>query len=173
LTKAVIIRDWRASDDVAALTRLLNEAYQPLAESGLRFFASYQNEAQTRERLAAGRALVAEIAGQLVGTIMVMQPDPNSACLYYRREGVYCLGQFAVGSAWQGRGIGRGLLKAGEACARKLGASEVALSTAETAAKLIAWYRRSGFRPVEFVSWSTTNYRSVILAKPLIKQTEK
>lgn len=169
----MIIRDLRADDDVAVLTRLLNEAYQPLAESGLRFFASYQNEAQTRERLAAGQALVAEISGQLVGTITVTGPDPESPCFYYRRDGVYCLGQFAVGSEWQGRGIGRGLLKAGEACARKLGASEVALSTAETAAKLIAWYQRSGFRPVELVSWSTTNYRSVILAKPLTKQTEK
>ena len=139
----------------------------------MRFFASYQNEQQTRERLATGQALVAEIAGQLVGTITVMGPDPNSACHYYRREGVYCLGQFAVGSEWQGRGIGRGLLKAGEACARKLGASEAALSTAETAAKLIAWYQRSGFLPVELVSWNTTNYRSVILAKPLTDQPGK
>src|SRR5688500_18198321 len=124
LSKPVIIRDWKASDDVAALTRLLNEAYQPLAETGLRFFASYQNERQTRQRLAAGQALVAELNGQIVGTITVSGADPKSASSYYRRPGVFCLGQFAVGNQWQGRGIGRALLEAAEDRARKLGATE-------------------------------------------------
>jgi predicted N-acetyltransferase YhbS len=167
LAKAVTIRDLKPSDDVAALTRLLNEAYQPLAEAGLRFFASYQNEKQTRERLAAGQALVAELKGQIVGTITLSGPDRKSHCLYYRRAGVFCLGQFAVGARWQGRGIGGALLQAAEERAKQLGAKEVALSTAETATKLLGWYERLGFRPVETVSWKTTNYRSVILAKPV------
>lgn len=167
LPPAVTIRDLAGSDDIAALTRLLHAAYQPLAEAGLRFFASYQNEKQTRQRLAAGQALVAELAGEVVGTITVWGPDRKSKSRHYRRRGVFCLGQFAVHPDYQGQGIGRALLHAAEDCARALGAKEAALSTAEPAGQLIAWYQRLGYRPVEFVAWDTTNYKSVILSKPV------
>jgi predicted N-acetyltransferase YhbS len=165
LPPAVTIRDLSPTDDVAALTHLLHAAYQPLAESGLRFFASYQNEKQTRQRLATGHPLVAELAGEIVGTITVWPPDRKSKSLHYRRPAVFCLGQFAVRSDHQGHGIGRALLEAAEHRARALGAKEVALSTAESAAQLIAWYQRHGYHPVECVSWDTTNYQSVILSK--------
>src|SRR5262245_9335724 len=92
LPPAVSIRDLVKTDDIAALTRLLNEAYQPLAEAGLRFFASYQNEKQTRQRLAAGCPLVAEVGGAVVGTITVTGPDRKSKSRHYRRRGVFCLG---------------------------------------------------------------------------------
>src|SRR5688572_26244140 len=164
LPAAVTIRDLAKSDDIAALTRLLNEAYQPLADAGLRFFASYQNEKQTRQRLKAGHPLIAELGGAVVGTITVAGPDPESKCLYYRRPGVFCLGQFAVRTDLQGQGIGRALLQAAEDRARFLGAAEVVLSTAESATHLRDWYERLGFHFVEFVAWSTTNYRSVILS---------
>jgi predicted N-acetyltransferase YhbS len=167
LSPAVTIRDLAPTDDIAALTHLLHDAYQPLADSGLRFFASYQNERQTRQRLSAGHPLVADLGGEVVGTITVWPPDRKSKSPHYRRPGVFCLGQFAVRPDHQGHGIGRSLLQAAEDRARQLGAKEVALSTAESAAHLIAWYQRHGYHPVESVSWDTTNYQSVILAKPL------
>lgn len=47
--------------------------------------------------------------------------------------------------------------------ARTRGATALALDTAH----LRQWYERLGFRFIEFVSWHDTDYRSVILSKPL------
>jgi hypothetical protein len=54
-----------------------------------------------------------------------------------------------------------------EACARELGAADLALDTAEPAVRLRRWYDRLGFEFVQFVSWDVTNYRSVVMVKPL------
>ena len=43
----------------------------------------------------------------------------------------------------------------------------LALDTAEGATHLIDWYAKLGFEFVEYTQWEVTNYRSVIMAKPL------
>ncbi len=48
-----------------------------------------------------------------------------------------------------------------------MGASQVALVTSEQATDLIAWYGLRGYRHVQEVDWKVTNYRSVVLSKPL------
>jgi ribosomal protein S18 acetylase RimI-like enzyme len=51
--------------------------------------------------------------------------------------------------------------------ARRTGADEIALDTAEEAGVLIAWYQRLGYRLVDTADWEITNYRSVVLSKRL------
>jgi predicted N-acetyltransferase YhbS len=166
---APVIRDLRPEDDIDQLTRLLNAAYRPLAEAGFRFLASHQDTEQTRKRLLAGCPLVAELDGELVGTITIYRTNPKSNCAWYRRPGVYYLGQLGIRPDLQGNGLGGRLMRAGEEKARQLGAEELALDTAEGAVHLRAWYERLGFAVVEFVSWEVTNYRSVVMSKRLVK----
>jgi GNAT superfamily N-acetyltransferase len=77
-------------------------------------------------------------------------------------------GQFAVRPSHQGRGIGTTLLRLVEQRAAEQGVRQLALDTSEHAADLIAFYEVKGFRFVEHVQWSETNYRSVVLAKGLV-----
>lgn len=162
-----VIRPFRATDSVAAITALLHAAYAPLAAEGMQYLASHQDEATTLQRLTKGFPFVAERDGTVIGTVTLYGPDKDSSCAWYRGAGVFKVGQFAVRPDLQGRGVGRALFTRVEAEARERSAVELALDTSENAHRLIRCYERLGFRFVEHVSWDDTNYRSVVLSKAL------
>jgi predicted N-acetyltransferase YhbS len=164
---AVIIRDWNSSDDVADLTELLHQAYGQLARAGFRYLATHQDEAMTRKRLESGYPFVATQGDEIVGTVTLYPSDENSPCELYRQAGVFCFGQFGVRPDLQRGGIGRALVAHLESKARELGGTHLALDTAEGARHLVEWYERLGFRLVQHVQWDVTNYRSVVMSKPL------
>lgn len=161
------IREWREADGVAPLTRLLNLAYARLRDMGFRYTATWQGDDVTRDRIRTGRCYVALEDGALVGTLTLYFPASHLGAEYYHREGVAVFGQFAVQPSRQGRGIGSALLWHAEATALSLGATEMALDTAEGASHLIELYTRRGYAVVSRVDWPDTNYVSVILAKRL------
>lgn len=163
------IRPWREDDDLSALTALLHRAYKPLADAGMRFMASHQDEATTLRRLRKGRAFVAEVAGELAGTIAYYPPGSHAGCEAYRQPGVAVFGQFAIEPALQRCGLGTQLLNIVEQCARSDGASALALDTSEHAAELIRWYSRRGFTLAGRTRWPEVNYDSVILQKALCR----
>jgi GNAT superfamily N-acetyltransferase len=76
--------------------------------------------------------------------------------------------QFGVRPDLQRQGLGAAMMDFVEAEARRHGAGELALDTAEGALHLVDWYRRRGHRPVETVQWPVTDYRSVVLSKALL-----
>jgi len=167
LMHPLLIRDWQTDDDVAAVTELLHAAYAELAESGLRFLASHQDDMVTRDRLESGWAFVGITGTELISTITLYGPNPTSPCEVYRRPGTFRLGQLAVRPDFQGRWIGLKMIAHAEARAREMGAIELALDTAEGAIRLRRWYERLGFRLVQLISWDVTNYRSVVMVKAL------
>jgi GNAT superfamily N-acetyltransferase len=139
-----------------------------LAKKGLRYFASHQPPKKNLERLAGGTSFLAFWEGQLAGTISYYPSTSDNPCEYYRRPGLFHFAQYAVKPSLQGKGIARKLLERVESCAKERGAREVALDTAEEALELIAMYQRHGYIRVSTTQWSVTNYRSVIMAKPLV-----
>jgi GNAT superfamily N-acetyltransferase len=153
---------------VEPLTELLHESYAPLARKGLRYYASHQPPEKTLGRLTGGVSFLAFWEGQLAGTISFYPSNDGNPCEYYRRPGLVHFAQYAVKTTLQGRGIAGQLLERMESYARETGAREIALDTAEEASELIAMYRRHGYVPVSATQWSVTNYRSVIMAKPLV-----
>jgi len=139
-----LIRPYSPADSIPAITALLHDAYGSLARQGFRFLATHQDDAITLSRLTSGDAFIAESAGQIIGTIFVYPPWPDSPCELYRQPGVFRLGQLAVAPPLQSRGIGRALMEYGEQHARSRGAIELAMDTAEGAAHLLDWYQRLG-----------------------------
>jgi GNAT superfamily N-acetyltransferase len=152
---------------VPELTEMLHLAYKPLAERGFRYSATHQPPETTLKRLKYFESYLAHWDGQLVGTIALMKWNPDSPCEYYRKEGVYHFGQFAVKPGFQGRGIANQLLWVIEERVRKLSGKELALDTAEGAGELIEMYRRHGFKAVSTTKWASTNYQSIIMTKEL------
>jgi predicted N-acetyltransferase YhbS len=163
----ILIRPLRDDDSIPAITRLLHAAFASLAAMGFRYLATHQDDSTTERRLRRGLAFVAELDGEIVGTITLRPPKSESRCAWYLRPGVWTCGQLAVRPDLQRQGLGRRLMDTVERRAIAEGAAELALDTAEGAAHLIAWYRRLGFRFVQHVSWEETNYRSVVVSKPL------
>lgn len=169
MKEGLTIRAYRPSDAIPQITDLLHVAYAPLAKMGFRYTATHQDDAMTLRRLWSGEAYIAEWGGQMVGTVVLRRPMARSECAWYRQKSVYSFGQFAVHPEQQRKGIGLALMQFIEQRARVLGASELALDTAEGATHLVQWYERLGYRFIEHVSWKDTNYRSVVLSKTLVE----
>jgi GNAT superfamily N-acetyltransferase len=163
----ILIRDFRSDDAIPPITALLHSAYASLAHMGFRYLATHQDDAMTLRRLQCGQGYVAMLEGVIVATVTLKPPAMGSDCAFYGQPGVFSFGQFAVRPDLQRRGIGLRLLQHIEQHARIQGATELALDTAEGATHLCQWYDRLGFRFIQHVSWHDTNYRSVVLSKPL------
>ena len=162
------IRSVRADDDLACLTELIHAAYASQAAKGLRFWGTHQSVDDTRKRLASGHGIVAECEGELVGTITVRAPQPDSPVALYRNPTTWTICQFAVAPALKGSGLGKSLHDAAMAHALLHGGATMALDTAAPAEGLIAMYRAWGYEPAGEVDWRPhTNYRSVIMRKTL------
>ncbi|HEV8247271.1 MAG TPA: GNAT family N-acetyltransferase [Polyangiaceae bacterium] len=161
------IRLLAESDSLTELTELLHRAYAPLAAQGLRYLATHQDAETTKRRVTKGECYLAFLDARLAGTILVIAPGAMRHGAYYARPGVAGLSQFGVEPELQRRGIGARLMDLGERRARELGASEVAVDTAEPARHLIELYERRGYRKVGTEQWQHTNFRSVILSKLL------
>jgi GNAT superfamily N-acetyltransferase len=163
----VVIRSLSPGDSLQELTQLLHRAYRPLLEAGFRYLATHQDASVTAQRVRSGECYVAELEEHIVGTVTLEPPWNTKGGEYYRRPGVACFHQFAVDPSRQGRGIGSALLQHVERRAAELGATEIALDTAEGAVHLIALYERRGYRTVARTNWDVTNYESVIMSKAL------
>ena len=165
------IRPFLATDSVEQLTELLHRAYRPLLDQGWRYLATTQTPEITRQRMAKGTCFLAAVGDRVVGTITYR--FPTTWVGWFNQPFVASVGQFAVEPEWQARGIGSALLGHTEAIAWNDGAKELALSTAEPAAHLIAYYAKRGYRVVEHTDETLPNgYRSVILSKTLTGSTQ-
>lgn len=161
------IRQLQDADSLLELTHLLHAAYARLGALGLNYTAVDQSPEVTAERIAGGQCYVAELDGQLVGTIVVKPTYSHNECEYFTRPGVAAVHQFAVAPAQQGQGLGRALLQKCETWATERGFRELAMDTAEQATHLIKLYTRLGYLPVSSVQWTGKVYRSVVLSKRL------
>jgi uncharacterized damage-inducible protein DinB/GNAT superfamily N-acetyltransferase len=171
--RRIEIRPLAARDSLAEVTRLLHAAYGPLAAMGLNFTAATQTPETTARRAAEGQCFVAELAGELVGTVTACGPYAEGvapwadAVPWFRDRDTAHFHQFAVHPAMQGQGLGRRLIAACERWALQRGYKRMALDTAEPAADLRALYARLGYADVGHVQWQGRSYRSAIMLKRL------
>lgn len=163
------IRLITTSDSLGEVTDLLHEAYRSLAERGMRFVASHQDQQVTARRIAKAECYLAFREGRLIGTVTLDDVAHTKGSPWYDRPEVASFHQFAVRPHWQGRGIGSMMLEYIERRAAMKGVAELALDTAEPARHLINFYTRRGYRFIEHVRWDAVNYRSVLLSKRLAR----
>jgi GNAT superfamily N-acetyltransferase len=180
----ITVRRLSPTDSISEITRLLHRAYAKQVAMGLAPLAGRQTDAQTEQRLFSGEAWVAiehvpvpdpedprgvlPIAQQkIVGIILYHEIEEAEGPAWFHRPDVAWFSQFAVDPTYQGCGIGQMLLETVQRRAREDGARELGLSMAEPDTDLMNFYMRRGYRFVEHWQWPYTNYRSVILSKPL------
>lgn len=154
-------------DSLEEMTKLLNEAYGTWLARGLNYLAATQSVEITRARIKDAISLVCWHQQKMVGTITYYSPEINSGCKWYDQEGVGRFGQFATRPDYRKLGIGSKLLEKVEDMARRERIQELALDTAEDAKELIQYYKKRGYRFIQYVDWEITNYRSVVLSKKM------
>ncbi|MFA5889865.1 MAG: GNAT family N-acetyltransferase [Actinomycetota bacterium] len=169
LPPGISLREWNAEEDsLVELTDLLHRSYAGLAEMGLRYVATYQDEETTARRIAGVECTLALLDNQMVGTVTFRPPGRSRGCPWYDHPDVASFGQFCVDPDLRRVGLGSALLDHVEARAAQSGAAEIACDTAEQATHLIEMYEARGYRFIEYADWRPmTNFRSVVLSKTL------
>jgi predicted N-acetyltransferase YhbS len=100
--------------------------------------AHNETVATVREKLAAGRALLASAGGDAVGCVFY-EPEADHIYLY----------RLAVVPAYRRRGLGQALIARVEERARELRLPRVRIGVRTALARQQAYYQRLGYRPVE------------------------
>lgn len=170
VSRKVVLRLLDQRDSIHELTQLLHRAYKRHADRGMRAIAAFQDDMTTVKRIAGGECYVAALRDderRLVGTIVFKDASQTKGTPWFERGDVASFSQLAVEPWLQGRGIGGLLIRAAERRAVETGAMEIALSTPEPAAELVAMYTHKGYRTVEHMNWPGTNYRSAIMSRPI------
>lgn len=152
---------------LSEITKMLHDCYRPLLERGMRYVASHQPNEVTLKRLTRGYGFLAFLSDELIGTISLIKAYSTASNKWYQNPKVFFFTQFAVKQKLQGKGIGTLLMDYIESFAKEKGAGEIALDTSEKAKELISYYKKRGYRFIEYTKWSQTNYRSVIMSKTL------
>jgi len=164
----VTIRAISTADNMVLLTELIHAAYAKQAANNLRYWATHQTVEDTAGRFATGHGLIAELNGNILGTLTVRPPQPASQVEIYREPDIWTFSQFAVLPTFQGIGIGRQFHDVALAFARANGGRWMALDTAAPANKLIEMYLRWGYKIVGECDWRPqTNYLSIVMCRSI------
>lgn len=161
------VRAFTEYDSVEEITGLLHLAYKKLSLAGLKYLASHQATAITKQRIEKGKCFLALSRDKIIGTITYYSPYSCSGCEWYDQPEVASYGQFAVHPEFQGKGIGNALIKIAEYLAKKDNAKEITVDTSERAQNLIDFYMKRGYRLVGYAQWKEVNYKSVLLSKSI------
>lgn len=148
--------------DVSNVRRLVNEAYQELAQLGLNYTATYQDETVTLERMEKGRCFLLIDAGQIIGTIIFYDHDH----LQRQKKCAY-LGQFGIDPRYKRKGLGTLLMNYVEELAAKEGYESIQLDTAKPATHLVDWYLKRKYQIIAEEQWEGKTYQSWIFEKEL------
>jgi GNAT superfamily N-acetyltransferase len=134
---------------------------------GLNFWATYQDDKTTKQRLTTGESFVMTLNDVIIGTITLYKDKQGSSCKWYSIKGVSYFGQFAVEPEYQNYGLGSYMMEFIENYARDSGLNEIALDTSEKAEHLLKYYEKRGYRFIQHQQWDKVNYRSIVLSKSL------
>ncbi len=145
--------------DIPALRLLVNSAYKELADMGLNYTATYQDEETTRQRIAKGKAFVLELNGKIVATILYSKEN------HFTEKNTAYVGQFAVLPELKKSGFGSLLMDYCENLAYAEGFDGIQLDTAQPAKHLVDWYLKRGYKIVGENHWDGKTYRSYIFEK--------
>lgn len=147
--------------DIPAIRLLVNAAYRELADMGLNYTATYQDEAVTRERISKGRAFILVVKNEIVGTVLF-----TSQNYFTNRKSGY-VSQLAVQPNLKRLGLGSILMDLCERAARSEGYDSVQLDTAKPALHLVNWYTSRGYKIVGETRWEGKTYESWIFEKDI------
>ncbi len=172
----IAVRRFMTGDPIPEITALLHRAYARQRALGLDPLAGRQDDRTTLDRVLASEAYLAvanvshhESARNeiVVGIILFNEHEKVTFPAAFLEPKTAHFAMFAVDPQLQGIGVGVMLMERCEARAREIGANRLALSMAEPDTSLRRYYERRNYAFIEYWQWPYTNYRSVILARPI------
>lgn len=148
--------------DVPNIRQLVNSSYKELADMGLNYTATYQDEKTTLERISQGRAFLLETEGRLIATVLLKKEN------HFTGKNSAYVSQLAVSPERKKSGLGSMLMDFCEDLAAKEGFNSIQLDTAKPAGHLVTWYLKRGYKIVGETRWEGKTYESWIFEKELV-----
>ncbi len=153
---------WVSLDEAPAIRLIANAAYQELADMGLNYTATFQDETETRRRMSKGRTLLVQDGEHKpIGTILMFESNKITG----RRSAYF--GQFGFLPEYKGRGLGSRVMDFVEDLARREGYECAQLDTAKPAKHLVDMYLKRGYRIIGETHFEGKTYDSWIFEKDL------
>lgn len=145
--------------DVSQIRILVNHAYKELAERGLNYTATYQDEAITKSRMSKGETFVLSDQNEIIGTVLFSMQN------YFTLRNSGYVSQLAISPKFKRCGLGSLLMSLCEDLARSRGLEAIQLDTAKSAIHLVNWYTKLGYKMVGETHWEGKTYDSYIFEK--------
>ncbi len=145
--------------DIPNIRVLVNSAYKELADLGLNYTATFQDEQITRERISKGRAFILEKNNQLIGSVILKKEN------WFTGKNSAYVSQLAILPGLKKQGLGSLLMDLCEDIAAKEGYEAIQLDTAKPAGHLVTWYLKRGYKIVGESKWEGKTYESWIFEK--------
>lgn len=142
--------------DIPRLRQLVNDAYKELADMGLNYTATYQDEKITRERVSQGRAFALVHENEIIATVLFFEKN------YFTNKKTAYVGQLAVDPRFKKQGLGKVLMDHCEKLAREENFQGLQLDTAKPAEHLVKWYLSRGYEIIGEQHWEGKTYDSYI-----------
>jgi GNAT superfamily N-acetyltransferase len=164
----VTIRPLDSKDSIQELTDLLHLAYKLDEYQPYEYPMAKQSEETTRMHIKRGDCWIAELEGRIIGLALVWPPAQNVCRRWYRRwyhprQTAYWR-FMAVHPDFQNMGIGTMLTEHCEQSAVRMDAWELT-GCSPVGSRQLSLYKRKGFKVFRYVSFSDTNYYSVVFSK--------
>lgn len=147
--------------DAPAVRALVNQAYRELADVGLNYTATYQDEQVTLKRMQEGRVFLLHKGPELVGTILFKEQN-----FFTGRKTAY-VGQLGIRPQHKKSGYGTLLMDFCERLAKQENFDGIQLDTAKPAAHLVSWYLQRRYNIIGEQQWEGKTYASWIFEKDL------
>ena len=149
--------------DIPAIRVLVNIAYKELADMGLNYTATYQDEKITKERISNGSAFaIFSEKDEVVATVLFTKKN------YFTNSNSGYVSQLAVHPSLKRSGFGTILMNLCEEIAQHEAYEAVQLDTAKPAHHLVSWYKKNGYQIVGETKWEDKTYESWIFEKRIV-----
>lgn len=159
LAKPVYSLSLATNRDIPEIRKLVNSAYKELADIGLNYTATYQDEIETKQRMSQGRCFVLRDPTRIVATILFYEKN------HFTNKKTAYVGQFGVLPELKKSGLGTRLMNYCELLAQNEKYEAIQLDTAIPAKHLVSWYTKRGYNIVGEMHWEGKTYDSYIFEK--------
>ena len=150
------------------ITEVIHDAYTEREKQNLHFAAFKSTPKENAQKIIDGKCFVALDGSKVVGVVFLRCPSCQYLINKNGKEKWYCDKNYgtvinlSVKEKYKSRGIGRKLLERLIEECKKQKLDSIMIDTSSKLKRLNKFYDSYGFKKVDYISWSTTNYYTVI-----------
>lgn len=150
------------------ITEVIHDAYEANERLNLHFSAIKSTPEENSQKILDGKCFLAMDGKEVAGLVFLRCPiwpyltDKNGQGKWYCDKSYGMVINLAVREKYKGQGIGRMLLQRLIDECKQQNLESIMIDTSSKLKWLNKFYASFGFKKVDFISWKTTNYYTIV-----------